>query len=59
MAVITNTFYRKRIIREEELKYLMKSLFERLQDIEKKQLECLETMNRIQSSSENGKGKNL
>ncbi|HEY7110048.1 MAG TPA: hypothetical protein VH415_11490 [Nitrososphaeraceae archaeon] len=59
MAVITNTFYRKRIIREEELKYLMKSLFEKLQDIEKKQLECLETMNRIQSSSENGKGKNL
>jgi len=43
--------------KEEELKYIRKTLFEKLQDIEKKQLECFETVNRIQSSVENGKGK--
>jgi voltage-gated potassium channel Kch len=58
MAVITNTFYRKRIQKaeneknEQDIKYLRGLLIEKLSDIEKKQIECMETVNRIQASVE-------
>ncbi len=58
MAVITNTFYRKRIQKveneknEQDIKYLRSLLIEKLSDIEKKQIECMETVNRIQASVE-------
>jgi voltage-gated potassium channel len=56
MAVITNTFYRKRIQKDEnekkeqDIKYLRSMLIEKLSDIEKKQIECMETVNRIKAS---------
>lgn len=58
MSVITNTFYRKRIQKDEnemkkhEIKYLRSMLIAKLSDIEKKQIECMETVNRIQASVE-------
>jgi type VI protein secretion system component VasK len=58
MAVITNTFYRKRIQKaeneknEQDIKYLRSLLIEKLSEIEKKQVECMETVNRIQASVE-------
>jgi voltage-gated potassium channel len=58
MAVITNTFYKKRIQKaeneknEQDIKYLRSLLIEKLSDIEKKQVECMETVNRIQASVE-------
>jgi len=58
MAVITNTFYRKRIQKaeneknEQDIKYLRSLLIEKLSEIEKKQVECIETVNRIQASVE-------
>lgn len=58
MAVITNTFYRKRIQRDEnekkeqEIKHLRSVLIEKLSAIERKQTECMETVNRIQASFE-------
>jgi voltage-gated potassium channel Kch len=56
MAVITNTFYRKRIQKDEnekkeqDIKYLRSMLIEKLSDVEKKQIECMETVNRIKAS---------
>jgi voltage-gated potassium channel len=56
MAVITNTFYRKRIQKDEnekkeqDIKYLRSMLIEKLSDIEKRQIECMETVNRIKAS---------
>jgi voltage-gated potassium channel len=56
MAVITNTFYRKRIQKDEnekkeqDIKYLRSMLIEKLSDIEKKQIEFMETVNRIKAS---------
>jgi voltage-gated potassium channel Kch len=58
MAVITNTFYRKRIQKdqnekkEQEIKHLRSVLIEKLSEIERKQTECMETVNRIQVSFE-------
>lgn len=58
MAVITNTFYRKRIQKaenerkEQDIKYLRTMLIDKLSDIEKKQIECMETVNRIKASVE-------
>ena len=58
MAVITNTFYRKRIQKaeneknEQDIKYLRSLLIEKLSAIEKKQIECMETVNRIRVSVE-------
>jgi voltage-gated potassium channel Kch len=58
MAIITNTFYRKRIQKDEtekkeqEMKYLKSMIMEKLSDIERKQTECIETVNTLRSSVE-------
>jgi len=62
LAVITNTFYKKRFEKDEkekkeqETNYLKNLILNRLSDIEKKQAECTETINLIRSWIEN-KGK--
>jgi len=62
LAVITNTFYKKRFEKDEkekkeqETNYLKDLILNRLSDIEKKQDECTETVNLIRSWIEN-KGK--
>jgi voltage-gated potassium channel Kch len=61
LAVVTNTFYKKRIDKEEiskneyEINYLRTSVMNKLLEIERKQLECTETMNNLRMSIENGK----
>src|SRR4029078_3885806 len=59
LAVISNTFYKKRIEKEEterkkqDMKYLRNLVMTKLADIERKQSECIETVNRLRSSIEN------
>ena len=56
LAVITNTFYRKRIQKaenekkEQEINYLRSMLIEKLSDIEKKQIEYMEIVKIIRES---------
>lgn len=58
LAVITNTFYRKRIQKaenekkEQEINYLRSMLIEKLSDIEKKQIEYMEIVKIIRESVE-------
>ena len=59
LAVISNTFYKKRFEKEEtekkkqDLNYLRNLVISKLEDIERKQSECIETVNRLRSSIEN------
>jgi voltage-gated potassium channel len=59
LAVISNTFYKKMILKEETEKkeqdsnYLRNLVMSKLADIERKQSECIETVNRLRSSIEN------
>ena len=59
LAVISNTFYKKRIENEEiekkkqEMNYLRDLVISKLSDIEGKQSECIELINRLSSSIEN------
>jgi voltage-gated potassium channel len=59
LAVISNTFYKKRIEKEEtekkkqDMNYLRNLVISKLADIERKQSECIETVNRLRSSIEN------
>ena len=59
LAVISNTFYKKRIEKDEterkkqDLKYLRNLVMSKLEDIERKQSECIETVNRLRSTIEN------
>ena len=58
LAVITNTFYKKRIEKEEyqkkeqETKYLKNLIMNRLSNIEKAQSQCIDTINEIRSIME-------
>ena len=59
LAVISNTFYKKRFEKEEtekkkqDMNYLRNLVISKLADIERKQSECIETVNRLRSSIEN------
>lgn len=59
LAVISNTFYKKRFEKEEtekkkqDMNYLRNLVISKLADIERKQAECIETVNRLRSSIEN------
>ena len=59
LAVISNTFYKKRIEKDEtekkkqDMNYLRNLVMSKLADIERKQSECIETVNRLRSSIEN------
>ena len=59
LAVISNTFYKKRFEKEEtekkkqDMNYLRNLVISKLEDIERKQSECIETVNRLRSSIEN------
>jgi voltage-gated potassium channel Kch len=59
LAVISNTFYKKRIEKEEtekkkqDMNYLRNLVISKLADIERKQTECIESVNRLRSSIEN------
>jgi voltage-gated potassium channel len=59
LAVISNTFYTKRFEKEEkekkeqEMNYLRTLVINRLSDIERKQSECIETVNKLRSSIDN------
>ena len=59
LAVISNTFYKKRIEKVEtekkkqDMNYLRNLVISKLEDIERKQSECIETVNRLRSSIEN------
>ena len=59
LAVISNNFYRKRIDKQEskkkeqETNYLRNLIMKRLSDIELKQSECIELVNKLSSSMEN------
>jgi hypothetical protein len=61
LAVVTNTFYKKRVEKEgtnkneDEANYLKSLVMNKLLEIERKQLECTETMNNLRISIENGK----
>jgi voltage-gated potassium channel Kch len=58
LAVITNTFYKKRIEKEEyqkkeqETNYLKNLIMNRLSNIEKSQSQCIDTINEIRSIME-------
>jgi voltage-gated potassium channel Kch len=58
LAVITNTFYKKRIEKEEyqkkeqETNYLKNLIMNRLSNIEKAQSQCIDTINEIRSIME-------
>jgi voltage-gated potassium channel Kch len=58
LAVITNTFYKKRIEKEEyqkkehETNYLKNLIMNRLSNIEKAQSQCIDTINEIHSIME-------
>jgi voltage-gated potassium channel Kch len=59
LAVISNTFYKKRIEKgetekkKEDMHYLRNLVMSKLEDIERKQSECIETVNRLRSLIEN------
>ena len=59
LAVISNTFYKKNILKEETEKkeqdtnYLRNLVISKLAEIERKQSEGIETVNRLRSSIEN------
>lgn len=59
LAVISNTFYKKRILKEETEKkerdtnYLKNLVMSKLVEIERKQSECIETVNKLRSLLEN------
>jgi voltage-gated potassium channel Kch len=59
LAVISNTFYKKRIEKDEtekkkqDMNYLRNLVMSKLADIERKQSECIETVNRLRSAIEN------
>ena len=59
LAVISNTFYKKRFEKEEtekkkqDMNYLRNLVISKLADIERKQTECIETVNRLRSAIEN------
>ena len=59
LAVISSSFYKKRILKEETEKkdqdtnYLRNLVMSKLADIERKQSECIETVNRLRSLIEN------
>lgn len=59
LAVISNTFYKKKFEKEEkekkeqEMNYLRTLVINRLSEIERKQSECIETVNKLRSSIEN------
>ena len=59
LAVISNTFYKKRFEKEEtekkkqDMNYLRNLVISKLEDIERKQSECIETVNRLRSTIEN------
>ena len=59
LAVISNTFYQKRCEKEEtekkkqDMNYLRNLVISKLADIERKQTECIETVNRLRSLIEN------
>ena len=59
LAVISNTFYKKRFEKEESKKkeqdtnYLRNLVISKLTEIERKQSECIETVNRLRSLIEN------
>jgi hypothetical protein len=61
LAVVTNTFYKKRTEKggtnknEDDANYLRSLVMKKLLEIERKQLECTETMNNLRMSIENGK----
>ena len=59
LAVISNTFYKKRFEKEEtekkkqDMNYLRNLVISKLADIERKQSECIETVNKLRSLIEN------
>ena len=59
LAVISNTFYKKRFEKGEtekkkqDMNYLRNLVISKLEDIERKQSECIETVNRLRSLIEN------
>jgi voltage-gated potassium channel Kch len=59
LAVISNSFYKKRILKEETQKkeqdtnYLKILVMSKLAEIERKQSECIETVNKLRLSIEN------
>ena len=59
LAVISNTFYKKRFEKGEtekkkqDMNYLRNLVISKLEDIERKQSECIETVDRLRSSIEN------
>ena len=59
LAVISNTFYKKRFEKEDtekkkqDMNYLRNLVISKLADIERKQTECIDTVNRLRSSIEN------
>lgn len=61
LAVVTNTFYKKRIEKGEtnknelEMNYLRSLVMNKLLEIERKQLECTETVNNLRLLIEKGK----
>jgi predicted membrane protein len=61
LAVVTNTFYKKRIEKgetnkkEQEMNYLRSVVMNKLSEIEIKQSECTETMNNLRLLIENRK----
>jgi voltage-gated potassium channel Kch len=61
LAVVTNTFYRKRVEKQEtdkkehEMNYLRSLVINKLSEIERRQSECIETVNNLRLSIENSK----
>lgn len=61
LAVVTNTFYRKRVEKQEtdkkehEMNYLRSLVINKLSEIERRQLECIETVNKLRLSIEHSK----
>lgn len=59
LAVISNTFYKKRFEKGEtekkkqDMSYLKNLVISKLEDIERKQSECVETVNKLRSLIEN------
>ena len=59
LAVISNTFYKKRFEKGEtekkkqDMNYLRNLVISKLEDIERKQSECIETVDRLRSLIEN------
>ena len=61
LAVVTNTFYKKRVEKQEtdkkehEMNYLRSLVINKLSEIERRQLEYIETVNKLRLSIENSK----